>query len=116
MLCFAFSWRNKFHRSPRCSIYIINPSQRSFFWTKKMSWIAYDAATTDFPIENLPYGVFRKKGSNEPGRIGVAIGDQILDLQILNKAGFFSGKLKESNCFEQVLHHLYYSLTLCRQL
>lgn len=67
-----------------------------------MSWVTYDAATCDFPIENLPYGVFRKKGTSEPGRIGVAIGDQILDLQAINKAGFFSGKLQESKCFEQV--------------
>lgn len=42
------------------------------------SWItsANDPAT-DFPIENLPYGLFRYHDQNH---IGVAIGDQILDL------------------------------------
>ena len=34
----------------------------------------------DFPIQNLPFGVFRRKGSKERPRGGVAIGDQILDL------------------------------------
>ena len=45
------------------------------------SWVesANDPAT-DFPIQNLPFGVFRAKGSKEAPRGGVAIGDQILDL------------------------------------
>lgn len=38
----------------------------------------------DFPIENLPYGVFRKGSGN---RIGVAIGDQILDLRACAEGG-----------------------------
>jgi fumarylacetoacetase len=42
------------------------------------SWVASaNDAATDFPLENLPYGVFRYGGST---RIGIAIGDQILDL------------------------------------
>jgi len=45
------------------------------------SWVqsANDPAT-DFPVQNLPFGRFRKKGTLEPLRIGVAIGDQVLDL------------------------------------
>ena len=45
------------------------------------SWLdsANDPAT-DFPIQNLPFGVFRRKGSKEQPRGGVAIGDQVLDL------------------------------------
>jgi fumarylacetoacetase len=45
------------------------------------SWVesANDPAT-DFPIQNLPFGRFRAKGTSEPLRIGVAIGDQVLDL------------------------------------
>jgi fumarylacetoacetase len=35
---------------------------------------------TDFPIQNLPFGVFRRKGTKQAPRGGVAIGDQILDL------------------------------------
>ena len=45
------------------------------------SWVesANDPAT-DFPIQNLPFGRFRAQGTSEPLRIGVAIGDQVLDL------------------------------------
>ena len=35
---------------------------------------------TDFPIQNLPLGVFRRSGE-AGGSIGVAIGDEILDLR-----------------------------------
>lgn len=34
----------------------------------------------DFPIQNLPFAVFRRKGSQEAWRGGVAVGDQVLDL------------------------------------
>ena len=45
------------------------------------SWVpSAQLADTDFPIQNLPLGVFRRKGSNQTFRLGVAIGDQILDL------------------------------------
>ena len=45
------------------------------------SWVASaHAPGTDFPIQNLPYGRFRRAGSTQPWRVGVAIGDQILDL------------------------------------
>jgi len=48
------------------------------------SWVesANDPAT-DFPIQNLPFGVFRRKASKEAPRGGVAIGDQIFDLAAL---------------------------------
>ncbi|MGH8764849.1 MAG: fumarylacetoacetase, partial [Burkholderiales bacterium] len=48
------------------------------------SWVesANDPAT-DFPVQNLPFGIFRKKKSSEQPRGGVAIGDQILDLAVL---------------------------------
>ena len=39
-------------------------------------------AATDFPIQNLPYGRMRRKGRDEPWRIGVAIGDKALDLRL----------------------------------
>ena len=45
------------------------------------SWVASaNTDSTDFPIQNLPYGRFHLAGSGEL-RIGVAIGDHILDLQ-----------------------------------
>lgn len=46
------------------------------------SWVASaNQAACDFPIQNLPYGRFRPAGSGEAFRIGVAIGDQVLDLK-----------------------------------
>jgi fumarylacetoacetase len=44
------------------------------------SWVASANATdADFPLQNLPYGRFRRLGSADPWRVGVAIGDAILD-------------------------------------
>jgi fumarylacetoacetase len=42
-----------------------------------------------FPIQNLPYGVFRPCGGGAP-RVGVAIGDLVLDLALLEEQGYFS--------------------------
>jgi len=48
------------------------------------SWVEpANAPGCDFPIQNLPFGIFRRKGSAEKPRGGVAIGDQILDLAAL---------------------------------
>ncbi|KAK2164141.1 hypothetical protein LSH36_68g07005 [Paralvinella palmiformis] len=40
------------------------------------------SADCDFPIQNLPYGVFSTK-DNHQHKIGVAIGDKILDLSVI---------------------------------
>lgn len=42
-----------------------------------------------FPIQNLPYGVFRPR-SGGALRVGVAIGDYVLDLAVLDDAGHFN--------------------------
>ena len=48
------------------------------------SWVASaNRPGTDFPIQNLPFGVFRRRGAGEEPRGGVAIGDQVLDLAAL---------------------------------
>jgi fumarylacetoacetase len=45
----------------------------------RQSWVdSANAAETDFPLQNLPFGIFRA-GAAAP-RVGVAIGDQILDV------------------------------------
>ncbi|MDU6730808.1 MAG: fumarylacetoacetase, partial [Bradyrhizobium sp.] len=54
-----------------------DPSLRSF--------IPVDPAS-DFPIQNLPYGVFSAADSPKP-RVGVAIGDVVLDLAVLEDEG-----------------------------
>ncbi|XP_050668289.1 fumarylacetoacetase [Leptidea sinapis] len=53
------------------------------------SFIEY-SSSSDFPIENLPYGVFTSH-KNEQKHIGVAIGEWILDLNIISH--LFSGPL-----------------------
>ncbi len=56
------------------------------------SWVASaNLAGTDFPIQNLPFASFRRQGSDESFRGGVAIGDQILDLAAVARAGLFGG-------------------------
>ncbi len=45
------------------------------------SWVtSANEPGCDFPIQNLPFAVFRRKNSNEKFRGGVAIGDQVVDL------------------------------------
>ena len=45
------------------------------------SWVtSAQSEGTDFPIQNLPFGVFRRAGTSERPRVGVAIGDQIVDV------------------------------------
>ena len=48
------------------------------------SWVASaNALGCEFPIQNLPFGVFRRRGGREAARGGVAIGNQVLDLAAL---------------------------------
>jgi len=48
------------------------------------SWVeSANQPGCDFPIQNLPFGIFKRKGAKESPRGGVAIGDQILDLAAL---------------------------------
>jgi fumarylacetoacetase len=50
------------------------------------SWVeSANADDTDFPVQNLPYGRFRRRKSDDAWRIGVAIGDKILDLKLASE-------------------------------
>ena len=56
------------------------------------SWLASaNDGATDFPIQNLPFAAFRRRGTNEAFRPGVAIGDAIVDLGALREAQPFEG-------------------------
>ena len=51
------------------------------------SWVASaNTGKSDFPIQNLPFAVFRRKAGNEAFRGGVAIGDQVLDMAAVHDA------------------------------
>lgn len=69
----------------------MNPSLRSFVPVEPES---------HFPIQNLPYGVFRRSGQDRP-RIGIAIGDQVLDLHVLQSHGLLRGSaLRDGAVFQ----------------
>jgi fumarylacetoacetase len=48
------------------------------------AWLASANQGGDFPLQNLPYGACRRKGSAEPFWVGVAIGDSALNLGTLS--------------------------------
>jgi len=56
------------------------------------SWVASANDHADFPLQNLPLGVFSLNGSAP--RSGVAIGSHIFDLQAALEAGLFDGAAK----------------------
>jgi fumarylacetoacetase len=58
------------------------------------SWVsAANDPAADFPIQNLPFGVFRRRGVRTPGAIGVAIGDRVLDLSACTRVGLLAPAL-----------------------
>jgi fumarylacetoacetase len=62
----------------------MNPALNATHDPKARSWVAgANDPHGDFPIQNLPFGVFRRRGTAEKFRGGVAIGNQILDLAAL---------------------------------
>src|SRR5579871_6719257 len=70
------------------------------------SWVASaNVRGTDFPLQNLPYGVFRYAHRTS---IGVAIGDQILDLGACASEGLLGALASEivDACTAQVLNPL----------
>src|SRR5215471_7955016 len=61
------------------------------------SWVeSANAAGTDFPLQNLPFAIFRRTGSAESFRGGVAIGDAVLDLGALHALGLLEGRAAEA--------------------
>jgi fumarylacetoacetase len=61
---------------------------------KRMSWVASANGHAEFPIQNLPFGIFSPRG--EPPRGGIAIGDGIFDLRAALAAGLFSGAAEQA--------------------
>ena len=61
---------------------------------KRESWVASARGHSEFPIQNLPLGVFSPPGGAPRG--GVAIGDMIFDLHAALEAGLFSGEAEKA--------------------
>ncbi|MCB9223574.1 MAG: fumarylacetoacetase [Crocinitomicaceae bacterium] len=84
------------------------------------SWINVET-NSDFPIQNLPFGIF--KTASKSARVGIAIGNQIVDVKALFDLGYLHGlNIKSSdleNCYlndlmsngkivcSQLRHHVY---------
>jgi fumarylacetoacetase len=61
------------------------------------SWVeSANVARTDFPIQNLPFAVFRRAATEERFRGGVAIGHQIVDLAALHDMRILEGTAGEA--------------------
>jgi len=60
------------------------------------SWLEI-SRESDFPIQNLPFGIYSTK--NKTKRVGVAIGNQILDLSLLLKLGYLDSLSFCEHCF-----------------
>lgn len=59
------------------------------------SWIQSANEGSDFPIQNLPFGRFRRT-SGDPPRCGVAIGENIVDLAALGRLGIVEGEAAQA--------------------
>lgn len=60
------------------------------------SWVEV-SKNSDFSIYNLPFGIFKNKKLSP--RIGIAIGDKIIDLSILDQEGFFANMFLPEGIF-----------------
>ena len=59
------------------------------------SWVeSAQTPGSDFPIQNLPLGVFKRTGRNESPRVGVAIGDQVVDLSACLDEGLLASSAR----------------------
>lgn len=60
------------------------------------SWVEVPK-NSDFSIYNLPFGIFKNKKLSP--RIGIAIGDKIVDLSVLDQEGFFANMFLPEGIF-----------------
>src|SRR5579883_1331692 len=61
---------------------------------RRHSWVASANGHSEFPIQNLPLGVFSPAGG--PPRGGIAIGDMIFDIAAALEAGLFAGEARSA--------------------
>ncbi len=74
------------------------------------SWVASaNAEGCDFPIQNLPFAMFRRAGRSEAFRGGVAIGDQVIDMAQVAKTDCLDGLAHAAaqNCAKPALNEFF---------
>src|SRR6185503_15262807 len=70
------------------------------------SWVeSANEPDSDFPIQNLPFGVYTPTGLENPS-IGIAIGDQILDMAACFELGLVSESAASQACHGSWLNNL----------
>jgi fumarylacetoacetase len=63
----------------------------------RSTWVESARGDSDFPIQNLPFGVFRRRGDeDEPAGVGIAIGKEILDVTACHDEGRFTGTAEKA--------------------
>jgi fumarylacetoacetase len=65
---------------------------------KLTSWVEVKPGS-DFPIQNLPFGIFQYQ--DLPPRVGSAIGDYVIDLVVLHEHAFFEDLKFDKSVLEQ---------------
>ncbi len=84
---------------------LLNPTHD----VSRRSWLARaNPGASDFPLQNLPFGVFREAGSPDSFRGGVAVGEQVLDLRALAGQSLLEGEAAAAlnACTAQTLNGL----------
>lgn len=73
------------------------------------SWVSSaNVPGNDFPIQNLPFASFKRRGIQESFRVGVAIGDMVLDMASVYTSGVLTGEVSTAvqACAEDKLNAL----------
>src|ERR1700685_4783300 len=69
----------------------MNPPLDETHDPKVQSWVeSANNASSDFPVQNLPFGMFRRRGEGGAPRVGVASGDLVLDLYGMQSQGLLA--------------------------
>lgn len=67
---------------------------------KLKSWVeSANLPESHFPIQNLPFGIFSTSSASL--RAGIAIGDQILDLSVIEETGLLNGTVGPEKVFNR---------------
>ena len=73
------------------------------------SWLpSANQSGCDFPVQNLPFGIFKRRDERQAQHVGVAIGDRILDLAACREGGLLTGEAARAAevCSDRSLNRL----------
>jgi fumarylacetoacetase len=73
--------------------------------TSLRSWVESANGPTDFPIQNLPFGIFATE-RDDAGGVGIAIGDRVLDVAACFAEGLVEGHGVAAACESESLNSL----------